>query len=68
VVNSEVQLFRTFIQKLSIIDPDIYIGNNIISYFFDSLFERMLYKNIEMVSKVTRLKKSFAEMKFGFRK
>jgi DNA polymerase elongation subunit (family B) len=68
VAKSEIQLLRTFISKLAIVDPDVYIGNNIISYFFDTLFDRILYKNIDMASKMTRLKKSFIEMKFGFKK
>ena len=68
VVNSEVQLLRTFVQKISIIDPDVYIGSNITTFFFESIFDRIFFRNIDEASKVTRIKKSFEEMKFGFKK
>jgi DNA polymerase elongation subunit (family B) len=40
----------------------------VIAYFLDTLFERLLFKNIDDLSKITRLRKSFEEMKFGFKK
>lgn len=68
LVNSEAQLLRTFLSKIQIIDPDIYVGYNIISFFLETLLDRMLFKNVDDLSKITRLKKSFEEMKFGFKK
>lgn len=64
ICNSEVHLLRLFLQKLSIIDPDCYLGHELNSSIFNLLADRLKFRDIIFSDKIGRIKKSKEVMNF----